>query len=180
MSSPENPSSPHPERTRLYASSGEKVAAFRERNKDAGLLRKEVLVQSATSQKLVELAKTHNTSVTNVASGLLELGLTQFEALRSQGYVSADVKAGATDTPEPEPAFENLGQPIRACVPRPLGAVSGELGAASSSSLGLLSSPPPVASADPAPIAQSTEPHRSLQIDNPITNFFEKRKQLSK
>lgn len=155
-------------RARLYSSSSEKVSAFRERNKEAGLLRKEVLVTTETGQRLADIAKQQGTSVTNVASGLLEMGLAHYEALNALGtYASSSPTAPVS-------------APSAAVAATPAWSASASLGA----------SLPTASAALAATVASSTSPRSALRtsdhdtagegelsLPNPITSFFERRKQ---
>jgi hypothetical protein len=73
----------HPGRPRLYETSSEKLSAFRKRQESAGYLRKEVLVTQDTTDQVALLAKTHNVSVLDVASAMLEYGLSRYELEQS-------------------------------------------------------------------------------------------------
>jgi len=76
-------------RPRQYESDAEKVGAFRIRQESAGYLRREVLVTRDTSGQLTNLAGELGTSVLDVASGLLELGLTRYLELEASQQANA-------------------------------------------------------------------------------------------
>lgn len=84
-------------RSRLYESNSEKLEAFRQRHKEGGFLRKEVLVQADVAERINELAKQLGTSTLNVSSGLLELGLKTYEVQ----HLSASQKAESRTAGEP-------------------------------------------------------------------------------
>ena len=64
-----------PGRPRLYETASAKVDAFRKRQESSGYLRKEILVTAATWERLAALAVGHGVGVADAASGLLEFGL---------------------------------------------------------------------------------------------------------
>lgn len=154
-------------RPRLYETSSEKLGAFRERNKEAGYFRKEVLVRQATADKLAAIAKAEGVSVTNTASALLELGIAQYEALRqTSDVVHAPAPAGLT-------LHESVGQVY---------AQSNQLKAASPSnmrSLGQAASAQATSSPLEA-LASSLSAASSSAVANPISSFFESRKTNTK
>lgn len=150
-------------RQRIYTSSSEKVSAFRERNKEMGLLRKEVLVSADTATRLTELARQQDTSVTNVASGLLEMGLAHYETLHDLGYVANSVVQGNRVVAS---AFSTAAQGMDT-----LSAITGAL-ARSRTLTNTEPASPPDASSCPADEAVP------FQVPDPINNFFQKRKAL--
>lgn len=166
-------------RQRVYASASEKVSAFRERNKEAGLLRKEVLVQADIAARLSELAREQGTSVTNVASGLLEMGLNHFEALQSLGYV-----AGRACSPSSELAVsERASESARGVAgTQGVSGVSGAMAGAPAPAEAWASGAALEAHAQSAGISvqHGAQAGPALQVPNPIANFFEKRKNLPK
>lgn len=154
-------------RQRLYNSSSEKVSAFRERNKEAGLLRKEVLVTTETAHRLADIAKQQGTSVTNVASGLLEMGLAHYEALNALGTYAGSQPAASAQSAAPSAAAPDW-------------SVTGAVGAALPTASAALAAS--VASSSSSRSALRTSDHDTagegeLSLPNPITSFFEKRKQ---
>lgn len=170
-----------PGRPRLYETSSAKVEAFRARQESAGYSRKEVLVTKETADQLQALAKTHGVSATDVASALLEHGLTQYQATAS---------ASASSSPSaPFSGLELSGQHL-------LSGMSGALGAdisahmfASTSPLASPARSLRAASAAPAyamNLAGATEPASSslvssdLGTPDPISNFFQRRKESTK
>jgi hypothetical protein len=68
-----------PGRPRLYETASEKVGAFRRRQASAGYLRKEVLITRETAERLAELAVENEVSALDVASALLEHGLSTYD-----------------------------------------------------------------------------------------------------
>lgn len=99
--------SPHQEATK------QRVATFRDRLSESDLHRKEVLVSGELAQTLTHLAKLHQTSVVNVASALLEIGVQQYQTQYaaaplfpgpSTGEVRAFSGAIASACQFPEPA----------------------------------------------------------------------------
>lgn len=157
-------------RQRLYATNSEKTNAFRERNKEMGLLRKEVLVSAETAARLSELAKQQETSVTNVASGLLEMGLSHYEALHSLGYVVSSAELPVEPLASSFSASATpVGSPVDA---QTMAAISGALASAvRSQTASLAESQPPV---EGAARPQGDAP--PIQLADPITQFFQKRK----
>lgn len=172
------PSSPLPESDQTsYASStsARKVGAFRERTRQAGFKRQEILVSEDTAERLAVIARAQGTSVVNAASGLLEMGLAHYAALLGMGRVQPvneqDTQAYATTD----------------SVPPALGSVTGQATAYALNSSGLLSrgSAPPgsgmqeILSALVTPPVSESAPCVASMAD-PIQSFFAKRKQSPK
>jgi hypothetical protein len=68
-----------PGRPRIYETASGKVDAFRKRQESAGYLRKEILVTSETWDRVKQLAQEHGVGTADAASGLLEFGLETFD-----------------------------------------------------------------------------------------------------
>lgn len=169
-------------RQRVYASASEKVSAFRERNKEAGLLRKEVLVQADIAARLSELAREQGTSVTNVASGLLEMGLNHFEALQSLGYVAGRACSPSSELAVSERASESARGVAGTQGVSGVSGVSGAMAGAPAPAEAWVSGAALEAHAQSAGISvqHGAQAGPALQVPNPIANFFEKRKNLPK
>lgn len=74
-------------RPRIYATSSEKVSAFRSRQLSEGYVRKEILVDAKTWEAVSQLAREHKVSASDAGAGLLEYGLAQFNSLTSGSTV---------------------------------------------------------------------------------------------
>lgn len=139
--------------------SARKVAAFRERTKEAGFLRKEVLVSESAAKRLAEIAQEQGTSVTTVASGLLDMGLSHYEALRGAATNTVGV-TGSLASASTRNAMASAG-------------------ALSSAQSGYLVAPQALLSSlrsAPAPDADALASDAFVVAD-PVKAFFNKRKQ---
>lgn len=87
-----------PGRPRLYSTASDKVDAFRRRQESAGYQRKEILVTKETWEQLSVLALAHGVSVADAASGLLEYGLETY-ANRQGSRVPSAAEEGAEPSP---------------------------------------------------------------------------------
>lgn len=72
-----------PSRPRLYVNEAEKFEAFRIKQNELGYLRKEVVMTTAVVQRVEALAVQLELPTTDVASALLELGLTNYGNMNS-------------------------------------------------------------------------------------------------
>lgn len=146
-------------RPRQYESTAAKVSAFRKRQGEAGYLRKEVLVRSAVADKLAALAKAHEVSLVDVASAMLEHGLSKYEQ---------DVLA----SPQEMPMLMTQSQVIAPQAQSFVGSVSGSAGSALRAG----------ALAFPAYAALSSSRFESASGDatDPIQAFFAARKDSTK
>lgn len=152
----------NPGRPRLYENSSAKLSAFRKRQETAGYLRKEVLVTPETTDKLALLAKTHNVSALDVASALLEHGLSRYEAEQSSfiGLASSSLQAA---TPALPVTYQDAQGSLRS-----MSGVSANAG---------LGDPVAFASASQSPLSSVLSASSSSLSSNPIHNFFAKRKE---
>lgn len=95
-------------RPRIYATSSEKVNAFRSRQLSEGYVRKEILVDAKTWEAVSQLARVHKVSASDAGAGLLEYGLAQFNSRTSGSSVE---KEGFPDKME-RPSQASLSQSI--------------------------------------------------------------------
>lgn len=148
-----------PGRPRMYASSSEKVQAFRQRQASSGYLRREVLLTEPVSARVVELAKEHQVSIVDVTSALVEQGLSAYESHKKDSN-SLGLALGA----------------LNAVVGNPQGSVA-QVSAATpllqGHAAGLRSLSQPVGAVPGAGPAQALAATGS----NPITDFFNRRKE---
>lgn len=140
-------------------SSARKVAAFRERTKGAGFLRKEVLVSEASAKRLAEIAQEQGTSVTTVASGLLDMGLSHYDALRGAATSTVGFSSGSLSAATP------------------LASVAGAGGSALAQA-GYLVAPQALlnslrSASDPESAASASD---AFVVADPVKAFFDKRK----
>lgn len=158
-------------RSRLYESNSEKLEAFRQRHKEGGFLRKEVLVQADVSERINELAKQLGTSTLNVSSGLLELGLKTYEA-QHLGVSNPGQLAGsepAAHAAQASPLFAGAVSAVRPAVFRSMSDAQTDFVPASAPTLSVSeTTPAPAVQEPPAPAA------------DPIQSFFASRKRVLK
>lgn len=144
-------------RPRVYDSASEKISAFRQRQEQAGFLRKEVLVTQDTVEQVRLLAEQHGVKPTDVYSALLEYGLELYEPM-----VVARVQPSTV-----EPKLPNVkeGNPFTEARKA---ALASEAVQASKITLSpdLLAKPEAQATTGP-----------SQPLDDPIKRFFAKRKE---
>lgn len=139
---------PQPGRPRLYGSASEKVSAFRTRQEKAGYARKELLVTPHTEALVRALALQEGVTPVDVYSAMVEVGLSVTYATQQQGASLCVAHGGAVEN------TEGLGGAIgHACINNALRTETGLLGQ--------------VAAA----------PEHALPHDNPISRFFQKRKE---
>jgi hypothetical protein len=163
------PSSPQPTRIgrpRLYDTPAEKLEAFRQRQQSAGYLRREVLVTEEVALQLSRLAKQNGVSVTDVASGMLEYGLERYD--EAPGSSTGGSPEAAGTMPE---ALAGGAAVVPAAVP-PSALAPGTAPQPS------MAAPRSAATLAAAPMAAAPAAESTLRgsADNPITQFFRRRK----
>jgi hypothetical protein len=87
-----------PGRPRVYESTSEKISAFRQRQEQAGFVRKEVLVTHDTVERVRFLAEQHGVKPTDVYSALLEYGLNVYEPRATPRGPSSSVEETAPNS----------------------------------------------------------------------------------
>lgn len=161
-----------PGRPRLYSSSSEKVQAFRQRQAEGGYLRREVLLTQTVATRVAELAKAHQVSTIDVTSALLEQGLAAYDSRESASAQRSVVGArGIQGSVAEPPIFFGLASAAQLTGPMasaqaPLPQVKEQLTASSAG--GQLAQ---------AFDEQSNPPRAPTAAADPITDFFNRRKE---
>jgi hypothetical protein len=138
-------------------------------------------VHESTAQRLADIAKAEGASVTNTASGLLELGIAQYEALKAQGLVARYVAQPSMLCSSAEAVAST--QALPAASEAMFAARAASVSSVSSRSLrsvGSVASPAgALSSQDSSPLLGALDSSYLVPtsvVANPIASFFEKRK----